>query len=358
MGKKDRAKAAKAEKEKGRAEALALCADQGLQTFKLGNQEVLIYDDRAPGGGGVRSMTAEEMKILGAQPEAAIRQATAATERNMRMMGVLPPKSEATPRRRIEADASLLQRAAAQPASDDADIELRNAVARIKLTQPGLVSKQVHAELQKVDATKWEAVTISEVKRMCSKLAKQEVAEKSGEAGPWQHLVPTQEQYAAGSAKSQYEVARDVMQDPLTRDCEQFKMARPGLPTHGTTLQRGDRLGTASERGDTQQVKKLLKKGVDPNYQNAASGVTPLGVACERGHTGVVRALLDAGADPEIGTNEGYRPIHIAAQFGKKEIIELLIRRGNADVGATCPLQDTHPLLLAANFDFTEVPRA
>jgi len=230
--------------------------------------------------------------------------------------------------------------------------ELRDAVFRIRRERPGLVAKQVHAALIEEQPEAWTGVSISEVKRLCSKLAKAEVAEHAGEAGPWQHLMPTA---SNPHVRSKYELARDLMQDPLTRNVEEFKMARPGLPFHGTTLGRGDRLGTAAERGDTQQVIKLLKKGVDPNFQNAASGVTPLGVACERGHVGAVRALLDAKASTEIATAEGYRPLHIASQFGKRDVVELLCRRGKADVHARCPLQDTFPLLLATNFDFVDV---
>ena len=80
------------------------------------------------------------------------------------------------------------------------------------------------------------------------------------------------------------------------------------------------------------------------------SGVTPLGVACERGHTGVVRALLDAKASPEIATREGFRPIHIATQFGKNDVLQLLVQRGKAECNVALPAQDTFPLLLATNF--------
>ena len=38
-----------------------------------------------------------------------------------------------------------------------------------------------------------------------------------------------------------------VLSDPLTRNAEAMKVARPGLPTNSTTL-RGDRLGTRSPR--------------------------------------------------------------------------------------------------------------
>jgi hypothetical protein len=253
--------------------------------------------------------------------------------------------------------------ATASTAPPEVLVALPEAVARIRLAQPGLVAKQVHAELFKEDV-KFAVVSISEVpphllsrrapaladvacltqvKRLCSKLAKAEVAEQcGGPTWPQQFMQP-----AHGSSQEK---------DPPPRDATQFKVSRPGMSMQGTTLQRGDRLGTAAERGDTQQVLKLLKKGVDPNFQNAASGVTPLGVACERGHTGVVRALLDARADVEIPTAEGYRALHIATQFGQKEIVELLVRRGKADVNARCPLQDAFPLLLAVNFNFLVRP--
>ena len=268
---------------------------------------------------------------------------------------------------------------------NDEEALLRDAVARIRLAEPGLVAKQVHAVLLKEDGEQWGSTTVSEVKRICSKLAKAEVAEASGT-----HL----------SYDAHKEAEQHVEVKP--RDVNDFKMARPGLPSNHVTLHRGDRLGTAAERGDTQQVKKLLKKGVDPNFQNAASGVTPLGVACERGHRGVVEALLDAKASPEVSTAEGFRcvhslyhvtharapapparaqghrmararhshdlhrsgpvsgcgrPLHISAQFGQDEIVRLLVGKGRAEVNARCPLQDTFALLLAINFDFVEVAR-
>jgi hypothetical protein len=191
--------------------------------------------------------------------------------------------------------------------SEDQERALREAVCSVRAERPGLVAKQVHAALLE-RGEQWASTTLSEVKRMCSKLAKVEVQLNLSQAG-------------SGAPAEQLD---KVLSDPLTRNAEAMKVARPGLPTNSTTLQRGDRLGTAAERGDTQQVVKLLKKGVDPNYQNGASGVTPLGVACERGHAPVVRALLLAGASPEISTREGYRPIHIASQFGRREPIETL----------------------------------
>jgi len=194
--------------------------------------------------------------------------------------------------------------------SEEHERALREAVHSIRAEQPGLVAKQVHAALQE-RGEQWASTTISEVKRMCSKLAKVEVQlNLSG----------------AGTPEKAAEQLDKVLSDPLTRNAEAMKVARPGLPTNSTTLQRGDRLGTAAERGDTQQVVKLLKKGVDPNYQNGASGVTPLGVACERGHASVVRALLLARASPEISTREGYRPIHIASQFGRCARVRVRVR--------------------------------
>ena len=109
---------------------------------------------------------------------------------------------------------------------------------------------------------------------MYVKMAKAEVAEHAAEAGPFQHLMPSTSSMSR-DVRTADEVARDLFADPISRDSERMKVSRPGLAARGTTLHKGDRLGTAAERGDTQQIIKLLKKGVDPNFQNAASGVTP-----------------------------------------------------------------------------------
>ena len=229
---------------------------------------------------------------------------------------------------------------------------LFDAIHKVRSMKPGLVAKEVYAELQAMgDDPVLASASLSEVKRMCSKVAKADV-----------ELLTSPHLQRLRSARNPKEMVkqleREAHQHPVSRDPQALKVDRPGLPTHGTTLQRGDRLGTAAERGDTQQVLKLLKKGVDPNYQNGASGVTPMGVACERGHVGVVRALLDAKGDPEISTREGYRPVHIATQFGKHEVLELLLRRGKADPLARCSLQDGFPLLIAVNFNFMPCVRA
>ena len=51
-------------------------------------------------------------------------------------------------------------------------------IAKIKQSSPGLVAKQVHAELVK-DA-RFTNISVSEVKRACSKIAKAEVAAGGG----------------------------------------------------------------------------------------------------------------------------------------------------------------------------------
>ena len=123
----------------------------------------------------------------------------------------------------------------------------------------------------------------------------------------------------------------------ITRDPGQYVAEVPGLAANRTTLTRGDRLGTAAQRGDTQQVKKLVSKGADPNFRNAASGVTPLGVASERGHVDVVKVLLKARADVEAQTLEGFRPLHIAAQFGQEAVVrELIGARPTSTRAARC----------------------
>ena len=234
-------------------------------------------------------------------------------------------------------------------AVDDREAKLWNIVRKIRDEQPGLVARQVHAELLKV-GEEWANTTVSEIRRICSKLVKQEVEKTT-------HQAAGTSLGRALDANSTEEALRDYEQDPSQRDADVNKQEQPGL-SKGDTRVQGDRLGTAAERGDIQQVTKLLKKGVDPNYQNRTSKVTPLGVASERGHVEVVKALLDARANTEFSTKEGLRPIHSAATFGKTKVVEVLIKSGICDVNATCNARGKQsgffPLLYATHFDQLE----
>ena len=117
----------------------------------------------------------------------------------------------------------------AGPDSEDHERALREAVHSIRAEQPGMVAKQVHAALQE-RGEQWASTTISEVRRMCSELAKVEVQLNL-------QALSTPEKAA--------EQLDEVLSDPL--NAEAMKVARPGLPTNSTTL-RGDRLGTRSPR--------------------------------------------------------------------------------------------------------------
>jgi hypothetical protein len=137
--------------------------------------------------------------------------------------------------------------------SEGIDHALLDAMRKINMAQPGLVAKQLHAELLKQDEQRWGHVTVGEVKRMYVKMAKAEVAEHAAEAGPFQHLMPSTSSMSR-DLRTADEVARDLFADPISRDSERMKVSRPGLAARGTTLHKGDRLGTAAERGDTQQI--------------------------------------------------------------------------------------------------------
>ena len=81
--------------------------------------------------------------------------------------------------------ASKLSRALADVSIDEGDAHeeaLKEAVVAIRSEKPGLVAKQVHTELM-ARGEQWANTTLSEVKRMCSKVAKAEVQENISQAG-------------------------------------------------------------------------------------------------------------------------------------------------------------------------------
>jgi ankyrin repeat protein/beta-lactamase regulating signal transducer with metallopeptidase domain len=91
-------------------------------------------------------------------------------------------------------------------------------------------------------------------------------------------------------------------------------------------------LHQAAAKGDIEQVRSLISKGVDVN-ETDQTGQTALHLAARHGHKAVVELLLDRDADvhaqrkrwPQLGAT----PLHEAAKHGHKEIVEVLLANGS-----------------------------
>jgi len=117
-------------------------------------------------------------------------------------------------------------------------------------------------------------------------------------------------------------------------------------------------LDQALMAGNVAKVKEFLANGANPN--TLIPGVGPaLLFACTLGNAEIVQALADAKADVNgIGETTGFTPIMMAAQMGKKDIVEILIKAG-ADVNIPHKMNGQpsglDALKFAQNSGFTEI---
>jgi len=107
-----------------------------------------------------------------------------------------------------------------------------------------------------------------------------------------------------------------------------------GLPQELTgTLKKIDEsplsIHEAAKMGDLKAVQEYQGKGKPLDAQDH-KGITPLGYAIGANRIAVVKLLLDGRANPYAVDSTGNSGLHYAAGYGRKELLEYLLKVGAA----------------------------
>ena len=106
---------------------------------------------------------------------------------------------------------------------------------------------------------------------------------------------------------------------------------QPTRDTRQANPQASQALLDAARAGNLEAAKQHLVAGADVNFRNQ-QGFTPLHVAAQKGHNKVAELLIAKGANVNTsGRLIGTTPLDSAALLGHKEMVELLIDSG-ADI--------------------------
>lgn len=87
----------------------------------------------------------------------------------------------------------------------------------------------------------------------------------------------------------------------------------------------------AAERNDAKKLKALLDAGMDPNIRDYDRGATPLHLAANKGNVEAIELLIDAGADVNAANKRGRTPIHALIEMRFYKIVLWLIKYCGGD---------------------------
>ncbi|KAK8745805.1 hypothetical protein OTU49_000020, partial [Cherax quadricarinatus] len=96
-------------------------------------------------------------------------------------------------------------------------------------------------------------------------------------------------------------------------------------------------------RGSHEDMRNLLKSGIDPNMRNH-DGLTALHQACIDGSLELVTLLLKHGADVNITDQDLWTPLHAAATCGHFKIVTTLIKAGANLTAINCDGEMPHDI--------------
>lgn len=104
----------------------------------------------------------------------------------------------------------------------------------------------------------------------------------------------------------------------------------PSTQVNSKSLYGRTALHMAAEAGNADAMAVLLEAGADVEA-NTDDGLTALHVACQRGHADAARLLLDRGVEPCAATSDGSLAVHLAAFGGHVAVLRLLLERGGRE---------------------------
>eukprot|EP00457_Paulinella_chromatophora_P004852 gb/GEZN01004865.1/.p1 GENE.gb/GEZN01004865.1/~~gb/GEZN01004865.1/.p1 ORF type:complete len:408 (+),score=68.58 gb/GEZN01004865.1/:29-1252(+) len=105
---------------------------------------------------------------------------------------------------------------------------------------------------------------------------------------------------------------------------DEWTMLNPGYVVH-----LNERLLIATERGNYEEVLKLLEEGADPSWADSDDHKrTSLMHAARCGHLDIATLLLQRGAKINSADQSGWTALHCAAYYGQPLIVKLLLEKG------------------------------
>ena len=130
----------------------------------------------------------------------------------------------------------------------------------------------------------------------------------------------------------------------LDLDQQVRNLLRRGIDPNTIDEERGDTAIILAAREGSAKVFDILLQNKDVKLDaRSRNGDTALMLAAYKGNLAAVRALLDRGAEPN---QTGWTALHYAATVGNNDIVQLLLDR-SAYIDAESPNQTT-PIMMAA----------